>query len=129
MPMANVWESGAESSVLDDIVAGKKTIEGRLNRGKFAKYVPGDIITLRRDYRDADGMLHDGPPGQATVKVTAVRQYRSFLDMVKGEGFEKVIPSAKSAAEAAALYGTFYSVEDQEKYGVLAIGYEVVRPR
>ena len=25
------WESGRESSLLDDIIAGRKTIEGRLN--------------------------------------------------------------------------------------------------
>ena len=52
-----VWESGRESSLLDDIIAGRKIIEGRLNRGKFAKYSVGDIVSLRRDHRDNRGIL------------------------------------------------------------------------
>lgn len=33
-----IYESGRESSLLDDIQAGHKTVECRLNRGKFADY-------------------------------------------------------------------------------------------
>ena len=56
------WESGRESGLLDEIIAGRKTIEGRLNRGKFAEYQPGDQVWLRRDYRDKQGVLRDGEP-------------------------------------------------------------------
>ena len=50
--MSNIWESGRESRLLDEMIAGRKTIEGRLCRGKFAQYAPGDIVNLRRDFRD-----------------------------------------------------------------------------
>lgn len=116
-----VWESGRESGLLDDIIAGRKTIEGRLNRGKFAEYRPGDSIKLRRDIRDEHGVLHDGEPDAARVKVIAVREYPDFLTMVTTEGYEKVIPSAYSAEAAADAYNTFYSAADQAAYGVLAI--------
>jgi len=58
----NTWESGRESNLLDDIIAGRKTIEGRLNRDKFAKYTVSDQVWLRRDHRDANGILRDGEP-------------------------------------------------------------------
>ncbi len=117
----NIWESGRESRLLDEIIAGRKTIEGRLNKGKFAQYRPGDIVKLRRDIRDEDGVLCDGEPDAARVEVVAVRSYPDFLAMVTAEGYERVIPYATSAEEAADEYNTYYSAQDQEAYGVLAI--------
>lgn len=46
--------------------------------------------------------------------------------MATQEGFEKVIPFAKTAQEAASEYNKYYSVEDQAKYGVLAIEIAVI---
>jgi len=120
------WESGRESALLDEIIAGRKTIEGRLNKGKFARYVPGDIVTLRRDFRDENGILHDGPANAARVRVVAVRNYPSFLAMVEAEGYTKVIPSASSSNQAAAEYNKYYSAADQATYGVLAIEVKLV---
>lgn len=116
-----VWESGRESGLLDDIIAGHKTIEGRLNKGKFAEYAVGDVVSLRRDYRDAEGRLQDGERGEARVKIVAIRKYNSFLNMTKTENYKLVIPYATSAEEAADVYNTYYSADDQKKYGVLAI--------
>lgn len=115
------WQSGVESEHLDDIIAGRKTIESRLNRGKFADYKVGDLVSLRRDYRDEQGVLQDGEPGAALVKVVAIRKYASFSDLTAAEDYKKVIPKATSAQQAADEYNKFYSAKDQEKYGVLAI--------
>lgn len=116
-----IWESGRESALLDDIIAGRKTIEGRLNRGKFAQYQAGDIVRLRRDVRNADGKLEDGQSDVAQVRITAIRHYSNFLELVTSEGYKRVIPSAASANEAANEYNRYYSKADQRRYGVLAI--------
>ena len=115
------WQSGRESDLLDDIIAGRKTIEGRLNRGKLAQYQVGDFVSLRRDIRDQHGILHDGGPDAALVKITAVRHYNTFLDLTTAEGYEKVIPHAHSTQQAADEYNKYYSAEDQASYGVLAV--------
>lgn len=119
-----VWESGRESNLLDDIIAGRKTIEGRLNRGKFAEYMVGDIVSLRRDYRDAMSVLHNGEPHATQVRVVAIRHYETFIEMVESENYKSVIPSANNAKEAATIYDDYYSVGDQNKYDVLAIEFE-----
>lgn len=119
--MAKVWQSGRESHLLDDIIAGRKTVEGRLNRGKFAEYRVGDTVSLRRDWRDDSGELHDGEPDVVKVEIIAIRQYQTFLEMVTAEGFERVIPSASSAEMAAAEYDKYYPASEQRAYGVLAI--------
>ncbi len=115
------WESGRESGLLDDIIAGRKIIEGRLNKGKFSQYKIGDTVSLRRDIRGKDGVLRDGNPNEALVQVVAVRTYPDFITMVTKEGFTKVIPNAKNAQAAADEYNKFYSLSDQQAYGVLAI--------
>lgn len=123
----NVWESGRESSLLDEIISGRKTVEGRLNRSKFAAYMPGDMIRLRRDIRQSDGALIDGEPDAAQVTIVAVRHYATFIEMVSAEGFQKVIPQAATAQEAADEYDKYYPAEDQAQYGVLAIEVKLVR--
>lgn len=115
------WESGRESGLLDDIIAGRKTIEGRLDKGKFAQYRVGDEVGLRRDYRNEQGVLEDGEPNAAVVEIVALRTYSTFLAMVTEEGYKNVIPSAQSSQQAADEYNKYYSAEDQAHYGVLAI--------
>ncbi len=122
-----IWESGRESRLLDEIILGRKTVEGRLNRSKFAKYQVGDIIKLRRDYRDENGVLQDGEPDAARVKIEAISHYPNFLSMVETEGFRNVIPYVTNAQEAADEYNNYYSSEDQAKYGVLAIEVKVIK--
>lgn len=115
------WESGRESSLLDAIIAGRKTIEGRLDKDKFASYKVGDTVKLRRDFRAEDGVLRDGMPDAARVRIVAIRKYADFMSMVGTEGFQNVIPDAISAKAAADEYNKYYSAEDQAKFGVLAI--------
>ena len=117
----NTWVSGRESELLDDIIAGRKTIEGRLNKGKFADYQVGDIVHLRRDIRGEDGILRDGEPHAAKVEIIGIRTYPTFLAMVEAEGYRRVIPRARSAEEAAREYEKYYPQKEQEKYGVIAI--------
>ena len=40
--------------------------------------------------------------------------------------YAEIIPDARNESDAASRYDTFYSPEDQRKYGVLAIKVEVV---
>jgi ASC-1-like (ASCH) protein len=123
----NIWHSGRESGLLDDIITGRKTIEGRLCKGKFGEYAVGDQVSLRRDYRDENGVLHDGEPDQACVEVVAIRRYKTFLEMVSDEGYQNVIPSALDAKAAADEYNKYYSAEDQARYGVLAVEVKVLK--
>jgi len=122
----NIWESGRESHLLDSIIAGDKTIEGRLNRDKFAQYQVGDQVWLRRDHRDKDGKLQDGEPHVALVEITGIRHYNTSLEMTCSEDYKKIIPYADSAKSAADEYNKYYSEADQKEYGVLAIEFKLL---
>ncbi len=121
-----IWEFGLEAKPFSAVVAGKKTIEGRLNKGKFAKFAAGDIVKIRKDYRDEDGIIHDGEPDAARIEIVAVRGYPSFLAMVKEEDYKRIGPLAYSPEEVIESYDKYYSVEDQAQYGVLAIEIKLV---
>lgn len=74
----SIWEVGLVAEPFEAVATGKKTIEGRLNKGKFAQFAIGDIIKIRRDYRDDSGTIQDGEPDAARVRVVAVRKYPDF---------------------------------------------------
>ena len=122
--MAN-WVSGRESQYLDAIIRGEKIYEGRLNKGKFAEYRVGDTVMLRRDFRHESGSLHDGDP-ELTVQVSEIIHFASFNEMTHQLPYRAIIPDAMSAADAASRYDAFYSLEDQQRYGVLAIKVKIV---
>lgn len=115
------YESGKEAAQLDEILAGKQTIEGRLCRGKFAQYRVGDRIWLRRDYRDDYGILHDGEARQALIEIVGIRHYLTFAELLQAEGYKKVIPYAENIEEAINEFNRFYTTDEQQQYGVLAI--------
>lgn len=116
-----VWEFGLEKGPFAAVVIGRKTIEGRLNKGKFAEFAAGDIVNIREDYRDEHGVRHDGQIGGVQVEVVAVRKYPNFRALVEAEGVERVGSVPMTMKEAIDGYAGYYPLEDQVKYGVLAI--------
>ena len=121
-----VWEFGLETIPFEAVVAGRKTIEGRLNMGKFAQFATGDIVKIRKDYRDKQGVIHDGQPDAARVKIVAIRNYANFADLVNIEGVQRVSSVSATPQETVDGYAKYYSLEDQAKYGVLAIEVAVI---
>ena len=117
-----VWVSGRESKLLEHIKSGHKNIEGRLNRDKFTSYKVGDIVLFRKDTRNSDGVLEDGEIDHSGhAEIISINHYKSFDDMFKNEDYKKAIPEAKDARDASGYYSKYYSIDDQMKYGVLAI--------
>lgn len=119
------YEAGREASILEDIQRGAKTIECRLNRGKFAEFRPGDRIYLRRDTYDG-GRLVKSEPRIALSEVTKVKQFPSFRLMFETIDFQQAVPGAKTVEEAVAVCRQFYTPDEEAKYGTLAIYFKVI---
>lgn len=121
----SIYESGREATLLQDIKAGRKTVECRLNRGKFSQYQPGDQVFLREDTYE-DGQIVASQPRQAFVEVTKVDQYPTFKAMLESVGYQIVVPRAVDFDEALAECYKYYSPADESQYGVLAIHFHLV---
>ena len=118
-------ESGKATPYIEDMLSGKKTVEGRLARGKFLNFHVGDIVNVREDLYENDvevGTI----PNRMMVKITKVDAFPTFDAMLKAIGYVSAIPRAMSHEEALAEYHKHYRSEDEQEYGVLAIHFKVL---
>ncbi|MCL5094101.1 MAG: ASCH domain-containing protein [Patescibacteria group bacterium] len=95
---------------------GKKTIEVRLNRGKFKEMKPGDLIEVQNN-EETDQYL---------VKIIDIRKYRDSNEMFENEDFKMVNPNASTIEETISGIREFYSRENEKKHGINAIEVQVV---
>lgn len=107
---------GVQSPYFEQIRDGKKTIEGRLNKGDFGKMEIGQIVRWTNENK------HD----YVDTKIINIRHYKSFEEYLRTETLIKCLPDVNSIEEGVDIYHRFYSVEDENKYGVLAIELELV---
>lgn len=91
------------------ISAGKKTVEGRLNKGKSALLAVGDTITFSNNGESVK------------VRIVRITHHKSFANMMKYHGLRRVLPGIPNISEGVAVYRRFYSAEDEKEYGVRAI--------
>lgn len=118
-------EIGIESSILREIIEGKKTIEVRLGTAKFLKLRKGDRLSLREDIWQNDEIV-ESISNRAKIEITQILYFESFEDMLHAVDFQKILPSATHIDEAMATYRQFYSRKDEEEYGVMAITFTLL---
>lgn len=98
----------------DSIKSGKKTVEGRLNKGTFAEFKIGDIIKINNDNHNFK------------VKIINIDNYESFSDMIIHKGLDNVLPGIKTLEEGVAVYRQFYLEDKEKEFKVLAITVKLI---
>ena len=88
---------------------GLKKCEGRLNKGDFSKMKKGDTITFSNEKRFFNCVI------------TSIHHYKTFETYLQKEGLEKCLPSIDTIEEGVGVYHKYYSKEDENKFGILAI--------
>ncbi|RYH04948.1 ASCH domain-containing protein [archaeon] len=91
------------------IRTGLKTIEGRLNRGEFARIKPGDWLEF---FNDEDHFVK---------VVIACDIYVSFEEYLTDKGLTDTLPGITSLQDGINVYYQYYTVEDERNFGVLAL--------
>jgi ASC-1-like (ASCH) protein len=119
------YESGRESSILQDIKSGTKTVEARLARGKFLKYQLGDQVYLREDFYEDDTIVRSLPK-QCLVEITKTEKYAGFREMLDTVGYEYVMPRAANIDEALQTCYRFYTAEEEAEFGALSVHFQLV---
>ena len=89
------------------VLKGIKTVEGRLNKGKFARIKIGDVIEIETE----------------DIKFDVIEKnvYSSFREMLKVEGIENVISDKDNIDDAVNVYYRFYTKAQEKKFKVVAI--------
>ena len=107
-----VHEMRLADEPFDMIVSGKKCIEVRLNDEKRREISAGDIIVFYRKSHIAD---------MCAVTVIGLRRYDNFLQLFSSERLTDTGCTDMTAEQAAQSMYKYYSPEQEEKDGVLAI--------
>jgi ASC-1-like (ASCH) protein len=98
---------------LSFILNEQKTIEGRLNKGKFKDLKIGDILLIG--------------PEKKRFLIERTTVYKTFREMIEKEGIENVIPDKDNIDDAESVYYKFYTKEQEKEFGVLAIKIKVIK--
>jgi len=102
------------------IAVGCKTVEGRLNKGDWEKMEEGDQIDwynkemeplIKREFRTV------------ILKKT---HYPSIENYLENEGLRNTLPSIEDPNDGLKIYQTYYSKEDEKKYGIIALELRVI---
>ena len=97
-----------------------KKVEIRLNDEKRQQLKIGDELIFVRRGDDKQ---------RIKTKVTALRHYKSFKEMVMFEPKNDIGFAFKTLDEIIETYEGFYSKEEEEKYGVLAIKFKIIKEK
>ena len=118
-------EIGIESTLVEAIKNGDKTIEGRLGKPRFLRIKEGDHISIREDFW-YEGAILESLSQALEVVVTQVLYFETFKEMLTAVDFQAAVPTAKTVDEAAKTYKEFYSTEDEKEYGVVALSFALL---
>jgi ASC-1-like (ASCH) protein len=119
-------EIGIESTLVEAIRTGDKTVEARLGKPRFLRIQEDDLLSIREDFW-YEGNILESLQHALTVKVTQVLYFETFKEMLEAIDFQAAIPTATTVDEALKAYRTYYSAEDEREYGVVALTFEVVQ--
>ena len=99
------------------ISLGLKTVEGRLNKGKFKEMQIGDIIEFHNN---------DFLERKILTKIIEKIEYKSFTEYLETEGLDKCLPGVPSLEHGLSVYYKYYSKEKEKEFGIIAIRIELV---
>lgn len=97
------------------IKEGRKSIEGRLNKGRFANLKKNQIVI----WKNGDKKIK--------TKIVDIFNYKTFRQMIEQEGLKHSLPGIDTVDNGVNnVYMKFYTPEKEAEFGVLAIKVEVI---
>ena len=93
---------------------GTKTVEGRLDKGKFQHVNIGDIVIWMNKNN--------------TVKTQIIykNKYDSFYNYLNSEGLKNCLPNISNIEDGVGVYRQYYDENSEKTYGVLALGLKLI---
>jgi ASC-1-like (ASCH) protein len=95
-----------------------KTYEGRLNKGDFAKLKLDDIIIFENN--------DFGINRKVKTKIIKMDKYNSFKNFLESKKITNCLPGIDNISDGIKIYYNYYSKENENQYGVLAIKLTVI---
>ena len=106
-----------DAQFFDQVKSGKKIYEVRLYDEKRQKIGIGDNIIFKKQPELIDGVV---------VRVVDVKRFDTFEQMAMTLSLSSIGFDNKNASQVARVYRSFYSKEEEKKYGVVAFNIELL---
>ncbi len=101
---------------------GLKTVEVRLNKGNFSKMNIGEVIEwINDDFNERTCFTEIVPKRSCFTKIIAKTEYKSIEDYLNAEGLNNCLPGIPSLELGLKLSYKYFTKEDEDKYGIVAI--------
>lgn len=106
-----------DPEIYEQVKNGTKNVEARVNDAKRRRIEKGDIITVLKRPDELQ---------ELRVRVTQKREYKNFEELAAAYPIERLYSPSFTKEEYLALFPKFYSKEEIEKYGVVAIHFDLI---
>jgi ASC-1-like (ASCH) protein len=101
---------------------GLKTVEVRLNKGDFSKMNIGEVIEwINDDFNERTCFTEIVPKRSCITKIIDKTEYKSVEDYIKSEELNNCLPGISSLEHGLSVYYKYFTKEDEDKYGIVAI--------
>ena len=118
-------EIGIESTLVESIKNGDKTIEALLGEPRFLRIQEDDIVSIREDFW-YEGKILESLPHSLEIKITEILYFETLEEAYSAIDFQAAVPTAHTVEDAVKKGRTYYSKEDEAEYGVVAFNFELV---
>lgn len=118
-------EIGIESTMVEAIRSGEKTMDARLGTQKYLRIQEGDILSVREDFW-YEGKVLESLPHSLEIEITQILYFESFEELCSVIDYQAAVPGALSPSDAVKKYKEFYDAEDERSYGAIAFTFELV---
>jgi ASC-1-like (ASCH) protein len=99
------------------ISLGLKTVEGRLNKGRFQEMQIGDIIEWHNE---------DFKERKILTKIIGKEEYKTFEEYLEKEDLNKCLPGIPTMEHGLSVYYKYFTKEKETEFGVIAIRIELI---
>jgi len=89
---------------------GRKTVEGRLNKGKFSSIKKGDTLVISNNKQSV-----------IVAVISNIIKYRTFEEYLVQEGLSRTLPGTRNIPDGVDIYRKFYNERMENEFGVLGI--------
>jgi len=97
---------------------GNKTWDVRLQKNDWNKIKVGEHIMYCGEFNNSAKVC--------CMEITDIKKFSSFKKLIERIPLQKIFPHIGSEKDAQSLFRTWYSEDDEKKYGVIAINLKKV---
>ncbi|MCQ2570953.1 MAG: ASCH domain-containing protein [Candidatus Saccharibacteria bacterium] len=106
-----------DPEIYEQVANGTKNVEARVNDEKRQQLKAGDVIEVLKRPDEVESLK---------VKITDLKYFKDFSELADNYPIERLYSPSFTKEEYVALFPKFYSDEEINKYGTVAIEFEVV---